>query len=176
MELENVHNRAWIFKLLRVYSKESIPPVYLACRVGRQPYSYSVPSLHRLFKVSSTEESHNFFLSWNWLLRANTASTCHSERKKTKYSRQAERTSVFLRKIRTSSSLSLLFVTLLVCLKLYLFFWACASLYAPIAVCLCLHLSVCTCTLVSCACACLCAPEFVYLWLSLSFCACALRL
>ncbi len=35
-------------------SEESIPPAYVAWRPLRQPYSYSVPSPHRLFKNFST--------------------------------------------------------------------------------------------------------------------------
>jgi hypothetical protein len=36
-------------------AKESIPPAYVAWRAGTQPYSYSVPSPHRLFKNSISE-------------------------------------------------------------------------------------------------------------------------
>ncbi len=67
--------RARIFKLLRgprIDSKESIPgPPMQPGGPVRQPYSYSVPSPHRLFKNSSSagvyytyrEESHTFFTS-----------------------------------------------------------------------------------------------------------------
>jgi hypothetical protein len=36
-------------------SKESNPPAYVAWRAGTTPYSYSVPSPHRLFKNSSSD-------------------------------------------------------------------------------------------------------------------------
>jgi hypothetical protein len=45
------------FKLLRsprIFSKDSIPPAYVAWRAVRQPSSYSVPGLHRLSKNSSS--------------------------------------------------------------------------------------------------------------------------
>ncbi len=50
-------SRAWNFKLFRsprIDSKEQIPPGGPV----RQPYYYSVPSPHRLFKNSSTELAH----------------------------------------------------------------------------------------------------------------------
>jgi len=38
----------------RIASKEPIPPGCVAWRAVRQPYSYSIPSLHKLFKNFST--------------------------------------------------------------------------------------------------------------------------
>ncbi len=49
--------RARFFKLLRIPRidyKEPIPPGHVAWRPVRQPYSYSLPSPHRLFYNSST--------------------------------------------------------------------------------------------------------------------------
>jgi hypothetical protein len=63
---ENAEIRARIFKLLRsarIDSKDSVPPAYVAWRGPvRQPYSYSVPNPHRLFKNSST----GLLWLWHW--------------------------------------------------------------------------------------------------------------
>ncbi len=55
-----LHHRARIFKRLRssgIDSDKSIPQAYVAWRAGKTTISYSVPSPHRLFKNSRTDQT-----------------------------------------------------------------------------------------------------------------------
>ncbi len=59
-------------------SKEPIPSGYVAWRIGRQPYSFSVPSPHRLLKNSSTAYRFRPQRMFRWRQIGHGLATCMS--------------------------------------------------------------------------------------------------